>query len=112
MRMRYFLVLLLLLSGLQFVGMAQNSGQTNDSDRKILRKTIPHYPEIARKMNLSGTVKVLATVEPDGKVKTVQPMGGSPVLIQAAEDAISQWKYAPANGESKEVIELHFTPQE
>jgi TonB family protein len=111
MRMRCFLVLLLSFCGLQVVGFGQNSGQNNDSDRKILRKTLPHYPEIARKMNLSGTVKVMATVEPDGKVKTVQPMGGSPLLIQAAEDAISQWKYAPATGESKEVIELHFTPE-
>lgn len=112
MRMRGFLVLLLLFSGLMSVGFAQNEGQSsNDSDRKILRKTIPRYPEVAKKMNLSGTVKVLATITPEGKVKTVQPVGGSPVLIQAAEDAIAQWKYAPASGESKEVIELHFSPE-
>jgi TonB family protein len=112
MRMRCFLVLLLLFSGLQSVGFAQNEEQSNnDSDRKILRKTIPRYPEIAKKMNLAGTVKVLAIITPDGKVKAVQPVGGSPLLIQAAEDAISQWKYAPAGGESKEIIELHFSPQ-
>ena len=111
MRMRCFLVPFLLFSGLQSVGFAQNEAQSNDSDRKILRKTIPRYPEIAKKMNLSGTVKVLATVTPEGKVKAVQPVGGSPLLIQAAEDAISQWKYAPASAESKEIIELHFTPQ-
>jgi len=111
MRMRYFLVLLLLVCGLQSIGFAQNDAPSADADRKILKKTIPRYPEIARKMNLSGTVKVLATVTPDGKVKTVQPVGGSPLLIQAAEDAISQWKYAPASGESKEIIELHFTPE-
>lgn len=111
MRMRGFLVLLL-FSGLMSVGFAQNEGQSNnESDRKILRKTIPRYPEVAKKMNLSGTVKVLATITPEGKVKTVQPVGGSPVLIQAAEDAIAQWKYAPASGESKEVIELHFSPE-
>jgi outer membrane biosynthesis protein TonB len=62
-------------------------------------------------MNLVGTVKVLATVAPDGTVKSVQPMGGSPVLIQSASDAVSKWKFSPASAESKELIELHFDPQ-
>lgn len=63
-------------------------------------------------MNLSGTVKVFAVVAPDGKVKSVEPVGGSPLLIQAAQDAIMQWKFAPAGAESKELIELHFNPQQ
>jgi len=54
---------------------------------------------------------VLATVAPDGTVRSVQPMGGSPVLIQSASDAVSKWKFAPASAESKELIELHFDPQ-
>jgi membrane protein involved in colicin uptake len=54
-------------------------------------------------------VKVVALVAPDGKVKKVQPVGGSPVLVQAAEAAVSQWKFAPG-AESNETIELHFTP--
>jgi TonB family protein len=78
--------------------------------RRILRQTNPSYPPIAKRMNLSGTVKVLATVQPDGTVKTVQPVGGSPVLIQAAQDAVYKWKFAAASGESKEPIEIHFNP--
>ena len=62
-------------------------------------------------MNLAGTVKVLATVAPDGSVKTGQPMGGSPLLIQAAEDAVYKWKFSAASAESKEPIELRFDPQ-
>ena len=72
---------------------------------------MPTYPDIAKRMNLAGTVKVLATVAPDGTVRSVQPVGGSPVLIQAAEDAVNKWKFAPASAESKEVIELRFDPQ-
>jgi hypothetical protein len=41
-------------------------------------------------------------------VKSVEPVGGSPLLIQAAQASITQWKFAPAGAESKEVIELHF----
>jgi TonB family protein len=109
MRTRYFLVLLLLLAGFA-PGIARAQDQNNATDRKILKKTMPRYPEIARRMNLAGTVKVVALVTPDGKVKSMEPMGGNPVLIQAAEDAISQWRFATASGESKEIVELHFTP--
>jgi outer membrane biosynthesis protein TonB len=45
----------------------------------------------------------------DGDVKTVEPVGGSPVLLKAAEDAVSKWKFAPGS-ESRETVELHFNP--
>ena len=90
--------------------MAQSQESSTDG-RRIVRKTDPRYPEIAKRMNLSGTVKVIAVVEPDGKVKAVEPVGGSPLLIEAAQSAITQWKYAPASSESREPIELHFHPQ-
>ncbi len=109
MRQRYVLILVLLLSysfGPAGIAQTQSSDMTA---RKLIQKVEPHYPEIARRMNLSGTVKVVALVAPDGKVKKVQPVGGSPVLVQAAESAVSQWKFAPG-AESNETIELHFTP--
>jgi TonB family protein len=109
-RLRYFLVpLACLISALPGVAQSQDNS-VNDSDRKIVHKVMPVYPEMARKVNLAGTVKVIAVVAPDGKVKAVQPVGGSPILIQAARDAISQWKFVPAGTESKESIELHFNP--
>jgi TonB family protein len=112
-RMRHFLVPLVCLSTLAAFGQsaAPNQESSSEPDRKIVHKVMPQYPEMARKVNLAGTVKVVALVAADGKVKAVQPVGGSPILIQAAQDAISQWKFAPASGESKESIELHFNPQ-
>jgi len=107
MRMRYFAVIFLLVSCC-LVG-AQNS-QPAENSRKILRQAMPVYPEIARRMNLTGTVKVFAVITPDGSVKAVEPVGGSPVLVQAASDAILKWKFAAASAESKELIELHFHP--
>jgi outer membrane biosynthesis protein TonB len=52
---------------------------------------------------------VVAVVTSDGEVKSVEPVGGSPVLLKAAEDAVSKWKFAPGP-ESRESVELHFTP--
>lgn len=71
---------------------------------------MPVYPPLARQANLAGTVKLIAIVAADGKVKTVEPLGGNPLLIEAAKEAIVQWKFAPAAAESREVIELHFQP--
>ncbi len=110
MQTRYVLVLLLLCSFcFGPAGTAQGQQTSTESGRKILRKMPPDYPEIARKMNLGGTVKVVAVVAADGDVKSVEPKGGSPILLKAAEDAVAKWKFA-SGGESKETIEFHFAP--
>ena len=82
--------------------------QQPEGQRKILTNVIPHYPELARQMNLSGTVKLAVTVAPNGSVKSMQTVGGNPVLLKAAQDAIYKWKWAPAAKESKELVELRI----
>lgn len=103
------LVLGLLWCSFGSSAVAQNHQSPGDL-RKIISKTSPTYPETARRMHLSGSVKILVTVGPDGSVKSIQAMGGNPLLIQAAEDALYKWKFATASAESKELIELHFDP--
>ncbi len=80
------------------------------SERKIVSRVVPEYPELARKMQIIGTVRVEATVAPNGKAKSTQVVGGSPVLVKAAVDAIEKWRWAPAPQETKELIELNFHP--
>jgi TonB family protein len=87
--------------------LAQESSETQ---RKIVSRVVPEYPELARKMQISGTVRVEVAVAPNGKVKFTHVIGGSPVLVKAASDAIEKWKWAPAAQESKELIELNFHP--
>ena len=88
---------------------AQNQQPSPASKRRIVRRVAPEYPLAAKRMGLGGTVKIVAMVGPGGNVKKVEPVGGSPILVQAAESAITQWKYAPG-AESQESVELHFTP--
>ena len=111
--MRKYASIVLLLLSCCFVpaGSAQTQQPSTESARKLIRKVDPSYPEMARRVNMVGTVKVFAVVAPDGNVKAVEPVGGSPVLVQAAQEAVSRWKFAPASAESKELIELHFHPQ-
>ncbi len=108
---RRYVLLLLLLSSYCFgpAGMAQSQQTSTESARRILRKTVPLYPEVAKRIKLGGTVKVVAVVAADGEVKSVEPKGGSPILLKAAEDAVAKWKFA-SGGESREIIEVRFAP--
>ncbi len=109
--MRFVWTLLLTSALAGSAGSALGQQPSNEGARRVVRKITAAYPELARKMNISGAVKVVATVSPDGTVKAVQPMGGSPILLQSAQDAILKWKFATAGTESKEVIELKFDSQ-
>ncbi len=84
--------------------------EPSETQRKIVSRVVPEYPELARKMQITGTVRVEATVAPNGKVKYTEVRGGSPVLVKAAVDAIEKWRWASAAQESKELIELNFHP--
>jgi outer membrane biosynthesis protein TonB len=110
MRTRYVLALFLLFSYcFGPAGTAQSQQTSTESARRILRKLPPTYPLIAMRMSLGGTVKVVAIVAADGDVKSVEPKGGSPILLKAAEDAVAKWKFA-SGGESRETIEVRFAP--
>ena len=84
--------------------------EQSEAKRKIVNRVVPVYPELASKMQITGTVRVEAMVAPNGKVKFTQVVGGSPVLAKAAVDAIEKWKWGPAPQETKELIELNFHP--
>ena len=83
-----------------------------ESARKIVIRVMPHYPEMARTLNLRGNVKAEAVVKPNGQVKSVDVRGGHPILVRAAEDAIYRWKWEPATHETREPIEVRFDPQQ
>ena len=78
--------------------------------RKVVNQPIPVYPQLASKLHITGTVKVEATVAPSGAVTSTQVVGGSPVLVSAAVEAVQKWRWAPASQETKELIALDFHP--
>lgn len=84
--------------------------EQSEASRKIVSKVAPPYPDLARTMRIRGTVRVIVVVEPSGKAKLTQVVGGNPVLVKAAVDAIYKWKWAPASQETKELIQLDFHP--
>ena len=80
----------------------------NAIDRAVKSKVPPVYPEIARRMKITGVVKVEATVDADGKVTDVKTLTGSRTLSPAAEDAVRKWKFAPAAAMSTEDVDVNF----
>jgi TonB family protein len=81
------------------------------SARRLVNRTAPAYPALARSLALEGVVKVDALVAADGSVKTVDVKGGHPVLAQAAANAVRNWKWEPASRESHELVEVKFAPE-
>jgi TonB family protein len=88
-------------------GFAQ-TGTTDESKRKIKTKTAPQYPDLARRMNVSGRVKIEVVITPDGRVKSTRVVGGHPLLVQACQDAVKEWKFVTAPEESTQVVEFEF----
>lgn len=78
--------------------------------RRIISKTTPEYPELARRMHLAGTVKLEVTILPTGAVKSATVLGGHPLLAQAALDAVKHYKFSPAGTESRQIVEFDFHP--
>ena len=110
-RVRNSLLLVLALTILIAIGPV--SGFAEDGiDRKVKIKVSPAYPEIARKMGLSGTVKLELVVAPNGSVKETKVIGGHPILVTAALDAVKKWRFEPASAESTGTVEFKFAPGE
>jgi TonB family protein len=89
--------------------------QAQDARGEIVRRAkskVPAvYPELARKLNIVGTVKVEIVVAPNGSVKDAKVVGGHPVLANAALEAVRKWRFEPTALESSGVVDFKFEPR-
>lgn len=71
----------------------------------LVRRVLPVYPELAKRMRLDGTVVLRAVIGRDGMVRSVEVVTGHPMLAKAARDAVLEWRYQPTllSGEPVEV---------
>jgi protein TonB len=71
----------------------------------LINRVQPNYPPLARQTRISGTVRLHAIISKDGTVQQLEVLSGHPLLVQAALDAVRQWRYRPTtlNGEPVEV---------
>ena len=55
----------------------------------------PKYPPDAVKAGVKGAVRLEAIIGKDGSIKKLKVLSGAPVLVKAATEAVSQWRYKP-----------------
>jgi TonB family protein len=111
MRRGVSLVTVVLIALASSLATAQGASTSGAAERKISARVAPTYPELARKMHIHGVVKVEALVRPNGSVKSTRVLGGNPVLVDAALDAVNKWKFEPSQNETTEVVQLAFEGQ-
>jgi TonB family protein len=80
-----------------------------EATRKVKSRVDPLYPELARKMHISGTVKLQLVIAKDGTVKSTKVIGGPPLLIDATIDAVKRWKFEEAKEETTQAQEIKYT---
>jgi len=88
--------------------LAQQVG-SETGKRKVKSKVAPVYPELAKRMNVTGRAKIEVIITPDGRVKSTRAVGGHPLLVQACLDAVKEWKFVAAPEESTQLVECEFT---
>jgi TonB family protein len=76
--------------------------------RAVKTRFAPTYPEIAKRMRISGEVRMAVTVDADGKVTSVKTISGNRMLSSAAEEAVRKWKFEPGPGVSSVEVSLNF----
>jgi protein TonB len=87
---------------------------TGVQDAKLAFAPRPVYPQIAKAARSQGVVKIEATIATDGRIKDLRVVSGPPLLVNAALEAVRQWRYQPTllNGAPVEVlteIDINFT---
>ena len=80
----------------------------------LVHRVQPEYPPLARQARIQGTVILRAIVNREGRIENLQLVSGHPMLVQAAIDAVRQWRYKPyvLNDQPVEVetqITVNFT---
>ncbi len=84
------------------------------SEGNLISQIKPPYPPMAKMARVQGAVVLQAIISKQGTIENLRVVSGHPMLVQAALDAVKQWRYRPylLNGEPVEVetqITLNFS---
>ena len=78
--------------------------------RKLVYKVAPKYPPELKQNEIGGIVRLAVVINPNGSVAKISPVGGNPVLVDAATVAVKQWKYAASDHQTTTEVQLDFIP--
>ncbi len=98
------LIVLALLSS------ASVEAQNTPTVRKLVYKVAPKYPRELKQNAIGGVVRLSISISPNGSVGKISPIGGNPILVDAATLAVKQWKYVPTDHPTTTEVQLDFIP--
>lgn len=80
----------------------------------LLHQVQPIYPPLAKTARIQGPVVIEAVISKGGVIENLHVISGPPLLVKAALEAVSEWRYRPyiLNNEPVEVetrITVNFT---
>ena len=61
----------------------------------LIRRVLPSYPALARSVRIQGPVVLAAIISKAGTIDNLRAISGHPMLVPAAIEAVSQWRYRP-----------------
>jgi len=61
----------------------------------LIRRVQPIYPPLARIGRVQGPVVLAAIISKAGTIENLHALSGHPLLVPAAIDAVSRWRYRP-----------------
>lgn len=99
---KVFVIAALVLAFVACIAAPAQSYAAEDA-RKLRQQVQPIYPELAKNMRIQGAVKLEVVISPQGSVRSVKILGGHPVLADAAEKAVKNWKYDAGPEETRTV---------
>jgi TonB family protein len=83
----------------------------NPGERSLITRVEPEYPEVLRRLQIGGTVRLALTISAKGSVEEVRLLGGNPILGERAIAAVKQWVYAPSHSRTITEISIPFAPE-
>lgn len=84
--------------------------KTDKTPRKKTYSVDPIYPDLLKRSDIGGVVRLMVVISPKGTVETVNQLGGNAALVEAAVNAVKKWKYVPADAETTQEVSITFDP--
>jgi TonB family protein len=97
---------------LAFLSTTSFEAQNTPSVRKLVYKVAPKYPHELKQNAIGGVVRLSISISSNGSVGKISPIGGNPILVDAATLAVRQWKYVPSDHPTTTEVQLDFIPSQ
>jgi len=97
------LMVLMVAATLLPVGLVAQDG------RKVKKEVKPDYPALAKEAHVNGLVRLQVVIAASGRVTSASVVGGHPLLIASAMQAVKEWQYEPAAEETTQVVVFNFS---